>query len=245
VWVIVLVSFKNVTMPNCMDLESLRKKIDSGEITFKKNVGIIESGQLVDVKDKSSTYEIAHGWDIVTSVQIDREWGAYYLRLFEIIKSRNYSEKEIEEIFSKIQNEDVHWDWFNKSVAYREDCYNWFYLIADEKPQGACLIYHPKSSLIDSNDIFYIEFVAVAPWNRSNPIIKKKYKGVGTILIKCALKFSIDALGLKPGFSLNALPQAEEYYKRIGMLRFPEKDNGKLIYFEMPRKTCAEMIGKP
>ena len=84
-------------------------------------------------------------------------------------------------------------------------------MFADSKPQGACLIFHPKDSIIDSGDIFYIEFLAVAPWNIDNPRAKREFKGIGSLIIKCILNFAVNTLQLKPGFSLRSLPQAKGY----------------------------------
>jgi hypothetical protein len=41
-------------------------------------------------------------------------------------------------------------------------------------------------------------------------------------------------LGLRPGFSLHALPRAIGFYQSIGMVRFHAFDKGELPYFEMP-----------
>ena len=118
-----------------------------------------------------------------------------------------------------------------------------FFIFSNDKPQGACLIYHPKDSIIDSENIFYIEFVAVAPWNRDNPMVERKFKGIGSAIIVCVLDFAIKTLGLKPGFSLHSLPQAIGYYKKIGMENYPERDKPNLAYFEMPRAKAAKMLG--
>lgn len=109
-------------------------------------------------------------------------------------------------------------------------------------PQGACVFFHPKDSIIDSENIFYIEYVAVAPWNRKTPVTKREFKGVGTILITCALNYAVNELGLQYGFSLHSLPQAKNYYEKIGMINFPERDKDKLVYFEMPRDKSTEIL---
>jgi hypothetical protein len=127
--------------------------------------------------------------------------------------------------------------------VYCSDEYEWFYLLSQGKPQGACVFYHPKESIIDEKDIFYIEYVAVAPWNRDTPVTNRKFKGIGTILIKCALNYAVDKLGLQYGFSLHSLSQAKNYYEKIGMINFPEKDKDRLVYFEMPRDKSTEMLG--
>ena len=226
-----------------MNIEELRQKISCGEINDDDPLSIIETGTLKNFKGNQLKYEIAHGWNIILSNRCDQEWKAFYLAIFKHIHEQNYSEKEKNDILSGFQIEDIHWDWFKKSYIYHSDEYEWFYLLAEEKPQGACVFYHPKESIIDRKDIFYIEYVAVAPWNRDNPLSNREYKGVGTKIIKCALRYAVNNLGLRPGFCLHALPQAKEYYeKKIGMMNYPERDKSDLAYFEMPRDKSNEML---
>jgi hypothetical protein len=226
-----------------MDMEQLRQKIASGELKFESSNSVIKTGELLDYDATSFKYEIIHGWDITLSYECDREWKAFYFGLFEFINNQNFSERELKEVLSGIQLQDKHWDWFKKSYIYHSDEYEWFYLLANEKPQGACVFFHPKKSIIDTKYIFYIEYVAVAPWNRETPVTKRKFKGVGTILIKCALNYAVNELGLQYGFSLHSLPESKNYYEKIGMINFPERDKDKLVYFEMPRDKSTEMLG--
>lgn len=226
-----------------MDIEQLRQKIASGELKLESSNSVIKTGELLDNDATSFKYEIIQGWDITLSYNCDREWNAFYLGLFKFIDKQNFSERELKGILSGIQLQDKHWDWFKKSYVYHSDEYEWFYLLANEKPQGACVFFHPQKSIIDKKDIFYIEYIAVAPWNRKTPVTKREFKGVGTILIKCALNYAVNELGLQHGFSLHSLPQSKKYYEKIGMINFPERNKNKLIYFEMPRDKSIEMLG--
>jgi hypothetical protein len=119
-------------------------------------------------------------------------------------------------------------------LAYQGDEYRWFFMIAEGYPQAACLTYHPKPSAIDGKGIFYIEYVAVAPWNRENPMCKRSFKGVGKVMVNEINTYANAHLGLRPGFSLHALPKAIGFYESIGMERFPAFDKNGLPYFEMP-----------
>ncbi|MDG4475391.1 GNAT family N-acetyltransferase [Thiovibrio frasassiensis] len=226
-----------------MDLEDLRKIIENGTLPLDCSSNVIESGKLRDCNDILHSYTITNGWNIVFSNKCDREWQAYFLKLFEFIEKQNYAEEKLGEILSEIQTQDLHWDWFKKSVAYTTPEYEWFYLIADNKPQGACLIYHPKDSITDARKIFYIEYLAVAPWNRNNPMGARLFRGVGSILLKCALSYAVNTLGLEYGFSLHSLAQAKDYYKKIGMESYPARDKEHLFYFEMSRANSTAMLG--
>lgn len=225
-----------------MNIDELRRQINNGDIKFTGSVGCIESGNLINNVGKSVKYEINHGWDILSADSCDRQWKLFNIKLFEYIDKQGYSEKKLGDVLSSIQIHDSHWDWFKKSCIYLSDGYEWFYMFADGKPQGACLIYHPTDSIIDSENIFYIEFVAVAPWNRDNLMIAREFKGIGSTIIKCVLNYAVNTLHLKQGFSLHSVPQAKGYYTKIGMEIYPARDKPNLAYFEMPRAKAAEML---
>jgi hypothetical protein len=226
-----------------MDTEDLQRRINSGELKLTGSTSCIESGNLTNNTGESVKYEITHGWDIFSANSCDHQWGSFNINLLNYIKEQNYSEEELDAVLSGIQIHDSHWDWFKKSCIYSGDEYEWFYMFANGKPQGACLIYHPKDSIIDSQNIFYIEFLAVAPWNRNNPMSKREFKGIGSMTIKCVLDFAVNTLHLKQGFSLHSVPQAKGFYEKIGMKNYPERDKDSLAYFEMPRAKSAEMLG--
>ena len=146
-----------------MDIAELRRQIDNGEFKLTGTTNTIESGIIVNSNGDSIEYEINHGWDIISANCCDRQWSSFNVKLLEHIEKRGYSEEELRSIFSDIQIEHLHWDWFKKSICYTDDGYEWFYMFANGKLQSACLIYHPKESAFEPGDIFYIEFVAVAP----------------------------------------------------------------------------------
>jgi len=230
-----------------MDIEELRRRIDSGELTLTQSCNCIGAGKLLSNAGKSVGYQINCGWDILSAHSCDKKWKSFNLKLLEWIKKQNYPEKELGSVLSKIQLHDMHWDWFKKSNVYRGDEYVWFYMFADEEPQGACLIYHPKESIINSGNIFYIEYVAVAPWNRANPMSERIFKGIGTLIIKNVLNYAVNTLHLQHGFSLHSVPPVVDYYKKIGMQHYPERDKKELSsvlpYFEMPPSGAVKMLG--
>jgi len=230
-------------MNEYMDSEELRQQINSGKLKISGSANCIELGNLINNVGETVKYEINHGWDIFSANSCDRQWNFFNIKLFEYIEKQGYSEEELCSVLSGIQVHDSHWDWFEKSMLYSSDGYEWFFMFANEKPQGACLIYHPKDSIIDSGNIFYIEYVAVAPWNRDNPMVDREFKGIGSSIIKCVLNYAVNILRLKQGFSLHSVPQAKGYYEKIGMRNYPARDKQGLTYFEMSRAKAAEMLG--
>ena len=177
-----------------MTLDEIKHLIKSGQI--QSDTVTIEEGMLSLVSGEENHYKVFHGWNIAASLECDEKWGRSNLELFEHIQQQNFDDDKLAEILNSIQTEDHHWDWFKKSVGTTGDEYEWFYLYADNEPQAACLIYHPKDSALGNSNIFYVEFLAVAPWNRTCLIRKRKYLGVGSILLKTALNFSVNTLGV-------------------------------------------------
>ena len=227
-----------------MDIEELRRQIDSGELDLIiSDSCCIGSGSLSDSGGTNIDYTINHGWNVISASLCDKHWSSYQIELMQFIEDQAYDEDKLNSVLSSIQIEDLHWDWFKKSIYYRSDEYEWFYMFANNKPQGACLIYHPKPSAIDGENIFYVEYLATAPWNRNNPMAVREFKGVGSIILKCVLDFAVNTLHLKPGFSLHSLPQAVGYYEKLGMMKFQDRDKEKLAYFEMPRNSASKMLG--
>lgn len=229
---------------NCifMTLDELKKHIDTGELSLECSNEVINTGILLDGSGNQADYEIRHGWDIVAAFQCDQLWKRWNLELFKKIEEKNYNKDQLTEVLNSIQSEDHHWEWFKKSYLFASDEYQWFFLFCEDKPQGVCLIYHPKDSALSKNNIFYVEYLAVAPWNRDCLIHSKEHKGIGSILLKTALKYSVDRLGLAPGFSLHSLPQAKTYYEKLKMINVKEKEKDTLLYFELPLIEAQKLL---
>ncbi|MEP1896684.1 MAG: hypothetical protein ABJQ98_10395 [Alloalcanivorax venustensis] len=226
-----------------MTLDDLKKMIEKGELEVEPGEEkIVDQGLIKNNEDQDVEYKIYHGWNIIFSFDCDREWGNDSLQLFEYIEQKNFDEDYLSDVLESIQVEDYHWNWAAKSIACRDDQYEWFYFYADGKPQAACLIYHPESSALEEAEIFYVEYLAVAPWNRSCLVRERLHKGVGSKLLSVALDYSVNILGLKPGFCLHSLPQSVDYYKKIKMINISQKDKPRLLYFEMPSAEAEKIL---
>lgn len=224
-------------------LLELREEIDklSIEVDAKR---VIEEGFITSQAGYEGEYYICHGWDIVIANKCDGEWGDFNLRLLDHIKQNFTDPESLDEALSKVQLGDAHWQWFEKHLHYRSDEYTWFFLIAGEGPQAACLIYHPKDPKIGKGEIFYIEYIAVAPWNRINPMCERIYKGVGSKIIKAVIEFGRETLGLRYGFCLHSLPTAKDFYESIGMKHLPGFEKEGLSYYEMPEEYAVRYVGE-
>lgn len=223
-------------------IADIRKMISENNIVPETD-NILFEGKLKNFQSEEHAYQLYNGLDPIRANLCDTLWGAFNLKLIEFIKSQGYSKDEFEDIANSVQLDDYKWDWLAKIYFHKGDEYEWFFLDIDNKPQASCLIYHPKKSAIDSGDIFYIEYVAVAPWNRNNPMEAKLFKGAGSEIIKCAIQYATKTLGLRYGFSLHALPKAEGFYEKIGMLNFVALTKDTMKYYEMSDENSRKYMG--
>lgn len=209
----------------------------------KASLQEIEQGELMHVSKKKIPYKIVHGWDLMSSLECDTLWKKGWLTLFKQIQKTEPDETKQNEILASISTEDIHWDWFKKAVAYNTDEYEWFHLYADDKPQTVCLIYHPEESALEPGDIFYVEFVAVAPWNRDCDIRPREFKGLGKTILRAAQRFAVKELKLRPGFCLHSLPKAEVVYKKLKMVKVEGREDAQsLAYYELPQTLATQLM---
>lgn len=194
----------------------------------------LKIGSLKKTSGTGVAYELRLGWDPYIANMCDETWGVFNVHLLSHIEQLNLPDPELQELLNNVQLDDSHWCWLKKSLAMKGDEYKWFFLMTEGFPQAACLIYHPKPSAIDTQGIYYIEYLAVAPWNRKNPMQEQIFKGLGKLMILHISDYAENHLGLRPGYSLHSLPKAAGFYAAMGMLRFPMHDKGPLPYFETP-----------
>lgn len=194
----------------------------------------IETAELTRSDGSKVPCSIVHGWNLRASLECDSMWKKASLELLHLIMEQNYNETELVEVVSSISMEDDHWQWFDKAMVLSSEGYEWFHLYAENKPQAACVIYHPKKSALAAGDIFYVEFVAVAPWNRSCKLRAREFRPVGKLLLRAALRFAANTLKLRPGFCLHSLSGAAKSYRSLNMVNIPEFDKDDLPYFELP-----------
>jgi len=226
-----------------MTINDLREILDKGLIAPKVD-DIVQEGDLITPDEKRIPYQLHQGWDPAKARLCDKSWGSFNIELVKFIKAQNYDANTLTQVLANIQIDDKHWDWLNKSLAFKSTEYNWFFLMSEGYPQGACLIYHPKKSALSSGDIFYVEYIAAAPWNRTNPMSSRSFKGVASTILDYAINYAEKTLKLRRGFSLHALPKAEGFYQTIGMIKVPAMEKDSLAYFEMPEEdNTVKMAG--
>lgn len=203
----------------------------------------IAQGELVHANKEKYPYKILHGWSLQSSFECDHAWKEGWLSLFKEIQQLEPDEVKQAQALASISMEDFHWNWFEKAIGCNTDEYEWFHLYADEKPQAACLIYHPKESALEPGDIFYVKFVAVAPWNRHCGFRPREFRGLGEVILCAAQRFVVKELKLRPGFCLHSLPKAEGFYTKLNMVKVEGKEDAQsLAYFELPHAFATKLM---
>jgi len=172
------------------------------------------------------------------------EWKNFVTNFIVDFVENNPSIKDYNMVLQeKIMLEDLHWNWSKKALFYNTSEYNWFFLKTTDGIQSICLTFHPKESKLQKINIFSIEYIASAPWNRKSLLHERKYKGTGTEIIKQVQLYFRKTYCYEYGFNLLSLPQAREFYEKIGMINLPEFDteNG-LSFFEMSKEQAILLL---
>ena len=208
----------------------------------KSSINTLKEGSLKDNKNIEHAYKIEHGRSIDYAIRCDRDWKSFMINTLSIIKME-HSGSDFIKIANNLPFHDSHWEWFTKYRCLTEVNYDWFYLAAENQIQAVCITYHPKESLFDREPIFYIEYIAVAPWNRKSDFIERKFHGIGSMLIQAVCHYFHDEKNYRYGFSLSAVPQATGFYESIGMKAFPEYDHDNLFFYELDEKSTYKFLG--
>ena len=197
----------------------------------------ISSGTLTNLNGEIVPYTIELGLS-KSSIYKCNEWRDFttdFIIAF-VDKNPNVFDYRIA-LQEDIMLEDYNWDWSKKAFFYNTSEYNWFFLKTSDGIQSVCLTFHPRKSVLQNVDIFYIQYVASAPWNRKSSLYKRKYIGVGTEMMKQIQLFFVKTYHFNYGFSLHSLPQAQKFYEKIGMVNLPEyNDVNGLIFYEIDKE---------
>jgi len=144
--------------------------------------------------------------------------------------------------------EDEHWDWRDKLKRTKSASlsYKHFTVECDGKTQGMMqlnLTIH-RSWENSSWNIVYVDYLAVAPWNRATIVEQPKYKGIGSVLLGQAMGASI-LESFKGRIGLHSLLDAREWYKKMGLKAYGlDSQVENLEYFEMNEQGAAKFLGE-
>lgn len=142
------------------------------------------------------------------------------------------------------RGESEHWDWGLKGKTFHlNPNYITFALESGGRCQGMMAVKWPNASYITFGaETLYVDYIEVAPWNRKN-CGDREFAGLGPMLIYTAIRLS-EALGFNGRLTLCALPSAESFYHRIGMVECGMNAgyNPPLRAFEFDDATAAGFL---
>jgi hypothetical protein len=153
-------------------------------------------------------------------------------------------ERDWQPLLAGTREADQFWDWEQKNRVYtRSPQYESYAIECDGMTQGLLLIavsgyrswFEPLRRLV------YVHSVSTAPWNRAHlqPVVR--YRLVGTTLLEFS-RFRSDELGYGGLVGLHALPGAEEFYRRVGLVDCGmDEAKENLAYFEWYQRQSAEL----
>jgi hypothetical protein len=212
-----------------LDAFSSPKTIKKG--TIGKTTGecvpyIIELGL-----SKSSILECNKWKDFITNI------------IIEFVNKNPDIKDYKKELQKDIMLEDYNWNWSKKALFCNSSGYDWFFLKTYDGIQSICLTFHPQKSVCQSINIFYIKYLSSAPWNRKSSLHERKYRGVGKEILKQIQFYFLRKYHYGYGFSLHSLPQAQNFYEYIGMIKFPEyNDENGLPFYEMGKENAISFL---
>jgi GNAT superfamily N-acetyltransferase len=130
-----------------------------------------------------------------------------------------------------------HWDWAKKTARVQGLlAFRGFSIVAAGDTQGLAQVDLTKTGREASQrgkPIVYVGYLEVAPWNRPELGATPRLRGVGSALIAAAIALSEDE-GFKGRLGLHSLPQADDFYRKIGMTDLGQDPaHQNLRYFEM------------
>ena len=143
-----------------------------------------------------------------------------------------------------------HWDWRRKVAALQGMLANpGFCIVCDGMTQGMMIVDTVKRRCRlerqEGQHLVYVEFVENAPWNRAELLGPPRYRGVGSILLRAAVRLS-EEFGFQGRIGLHSLPQANDFYANTCGMTDLGADPGYegLRYFEMTPEQAEAFIEK-
>jgi hypothetical protein len=119
-----------------------------------------------------------------------------------------------------------------------------FGIVYQDEIQGLMLVEQmiefSKLSPNKGEPLLYIKYLEVAPKNVALYTNPRKFLGVGCVLLRIAVAYSI-AVGCEGRVGLHALPQAEAFYQKNGMTKLDcDPAHAGLRYFEFTSEQAQQ-----
>lgn len=198
----------------------------------------------VFLKDRAGNIVEAELWDSINEKNL-ADWEAVWLpellRLLQQLKQDG--------IEQQFWPQNSHWNWRNKIKEIRNSLSNQcFSIVCDGLTQGLMITDTVKRARISTQfnqHLVYIQYLESAPWNRNElrDSINKAYSGVGSILVRAAVAYSLQS-EFKGRVGLHSLPQANKFYANTCQMTNlgADEDYSGLHYFEFTPVQAQEFI---
>lgn len=142
----------------------------------------------------------------------------------------------------------AHWNWARKIdevdgiLGFRSFC-----VTVSGVTQGLMRTDLTQFARIDGQrgqQLVYVDYLEVAPWNKSYAGSPVRFRGVGTALMAAAYELSLEE-GFKGRIGLHSLPQSDRFYQHLEMTDLgPDPKRQNLRYFEMTPQQAANCLGE-
>jgi hypothetical protein len=190
---------------------------------------------------KAFKIELAEGLDNAHLDFMEAQWAPAMKRQYNLailqffqLPAADQTREKWDEILGKLGVQDHHWTWRTKCSIAPGTKRRVFSLLNAGEVEAAMVLRFGENSRdpAASLPIVYVDFVAVAPWNRKAFQDPQRFRHLGTVMLGAAVELS-RTLGLDGRCGLHSLPQSEGFYRQIGMRDFGlDAAYTSLRYFE-------------
>ena len=163
---------------------------------------------------------------------------------FRALPAQKQSEKSWQEKQGRFGAPDSHWDWNEKRESMLGSVHRMFGLVDGESVEALMRVDLSKPSRIQPTPytpVVYVDYLAVAPWNRTPVQVKRRFNGLGKVLLGAAVSISIEE-GMDGRCGLHSLQQSEGFYLRAGMEDLGVDAGCKLKYFEFSPHAARKFL---
>lgn len=148
------------------------------------------------------------------------------------------------EILGRLGIPDKHWNWSRKCAVAPGSNRSVYGLLNDDHVEAAMMLLLGKGSRITASGlpIVYVDYLAIAPWNRTAVQYPERFRKLGTVMLGAAVEVS-RTLGMEGRCGLHSLPSSEGFYRRFGMKDLAIDPNyHNLRYFEFESHAAMSFL---
>ena len=145
--------------------------------------------------------------------------------------------------------EDAHWDWAKKMLREHRTPLGFRSCAVEVAGETEGLMQVElathRSRANKNLHLAYVDYISIAPWNRPWPEQTPRFRAIGSILLREAIRTSMDE-GFRGRIGLHALPGAVTWYRdKLKMKAFgTDRDYQELHYFEFTEKQSRRFLSQ-